>query len=254
MNSAEDTARHYASQHAQGSFPDYEAILERAYGTLIRPGETVVDIGAHGGRHTVRFLDLVGRRGKVYAYEPIPQKAAALKDRFAGTRCTIREKALSSRKGRATFTVVENALEESGLRERIYNIPDPIKCEIDVAIGTLDSDFRWHWGRIDYIKIDIEGGEIDCLEGARRTIARHRPLISIEYGYPAYSVYGRTPMSLYDISRSLGYTIGDLWGNPVASAESWRTICDAAYWDYFIIPNERVEDWSKAIKSAGVAS
>jgi len=249
VTAAVEMAQQYARSHAQGSVPDYESLLERAYSRLLKPGHVVIDIGAHGGRHTEPFLAAVGPRGRVFAFEPLPHMASALSSRFSRiSNCSVYAKALSRTPGRAAFTFVRNAPEESGLRRKAYNIPDPETETIQVPVSTLDKEFRWRW-RLDYIKIDTEGAEIDVLEGGRNLIRRCSPIISVEYGRPAYSAYGHTAMTLYEQARSMGYVLGDLWGNPIRTPEAWQKVCDAAYWDYFMIPEARIDEWSRALKS-----
>src|SRR5262245_33366363 len=69
---------------------DYEKILERSYRTFLKPGDTILDVGAHNGWHTERFLEIVGPTGCVYAFEPLPDVRAALAERFAGRNANLR--------------------------------------------------------------------------------------------------------------------------------------------------------------------
>lgn len=186
-NSALDTAVFYKNLHESGTIPDYEAILEKSYRRLINKGDAVIDIGAHGGRHTAPFAELVGEKGRVIAFEPLPEKAAILRSRFFQLgQVSVREVALGDKNGQFEYNRVENAPEESGLKQRIYNIPDPKIEKIIVSVTTLDQECG-ALDRIDFIKIDVEGGEIDCLNGCKAILQKFRPFISVEYGYPAYS-------------------------------------------------------------------
>lgn len=118
-NSALDTAVFYRNLHESGTIPDYEAILEKSYRRLIKKGDTVIDIGAHGGRHTAPFAELVGEKGRVVAFEPLPEKAAILRSRFSQLgQVSVREVALGDKSGQFEYNRVENAPEESGLKQR----------------------------------------------------------------------------------------------------------------------------------------
>ena len=177
---------------------DYETMLETAYSSFLRPGMTVVDVGAHRGRHTARFADIVGPRGTVIAFEPLPHMARFLRDTFGEvSNVEIREVALADRSGATDFVHVENAPGESGLRERVSNIEHPVRSMISVHTSTLDEQCA-SLDSLDYVKMDIEGGEIDCLRGAADTIGRFRPLVSVEYGAEAYRGYGHTTETLFD--------------------------------------------------------
>lgn len=245
-STALEKAEEYAALHAKGIVPDYESLLEKAYLKVLKQGDTVLDIGAHAGRHTVRFIHAVGAKGSVIAFEPLPQKVLELRSCF-GT-IDVREMALSDVVGFAEFTMVPNALEESGLRERIYNIPGQELIKISVQVSTLDTESAG-FSKVDYIKIDTEGGEIDCLKGGLKTLALFRPIISIEYGFPAYSAYGNTPATLFNIAEQADYVLGDLFGNPIFRADDWDAICDKAYWDYFMIPTEKLAFWQNALRA-----
>jgi hypothetical protein len=138
---------------------------------------------------------------------------------------------------------VTNAPEESGLKQRVYNISDPILEKITVKVSTLDEECGG-LPRIDFIKIDVEGGEIDCLTGAEKVLSVQRPIISVEYGSPSYSGYGNSWNTLFDLAARANYKLGDMFGNAVETREEWKEICDKAYWDFFMIPTEKVAQWS----------
>ena len=164
-----------------GIVPDYEHILECSYRSLIPAGTTVIDVGAHGGRHTAIFSDLVGPDGVVVAFEPLPHLVASLQDREFGCQVQIHACALSDFSGRSSFTHMRGTPGESGLRERISNYPqqaDPVS--IDVEVRQLD-EFLSDIVRLSFIKIDIEGGEVACLRGGSRLLKHFRPFISVEY-------------------------------------------------------------------------
>jgi FkbM family methyltransferase len=237
------TTNYLAQLHRAGVVPDYEAALERAYVLFLRDGMTVVDIGAHVGRHTARFADLVGPQGWVIAFEPLPHLVRTLRDEFRSSpNVQVREMALGGRSGRSNFVHVENAPGESGLRERVYNIGNPIQSTIVVDTTTLDEECVG-LRALDYIKIDVEGGEIDCLRGGRDTIMRCRPLISVEYGAEAYTGYGPKAETLYRLCEDMNYLIADLFGDIVESRKVWSEVCDRGSWDYFLVPRETVRAW-----------
>lgn len=225
--------------------PDYEAVLEAGYRRLIAEGDVVLDIGAHCGRHTAVFAQLVGSSGHVYAFEPLPEQRARLNALSLGPTVTVLPFALSDHVGTSTFVHAKGAPEESGLRQRIYNNPELVKPEtFNVQIETVDHVLGdLGQSKVDFVKIDIEGGEISCLQGAKQTLLRDRPLLTVEYGRPAYSAYGHTAQTLMNVAKPLDYVIGDLFGAVCNTMEEWEQVCDKAFWDYFLIPAERVVEW-----------
>lgn len=169
---------------------DYEGRLEGIYSKIIKPGEWVVDIGAHAGRHLNSFIGLVGAEGGVLGFEPLPDKFEFLKSNFIGKNISLFNIALSKKQILSDYIVNDSSPEESGLKRRIYNTKGPQQTrEIKVKVDKLDNYLSIIKGKIKFIKIDIEGGELDCLAGAQEVIKLHRQVISVEYGFSSYSVY-----------------------------------------------------------------
>ena len=219
---------------------DFETILEQQYRRFLKPDATIIDIGAHAGRHTRAFVE-IAPRGRVIAVEPLPDKAAALRREF-GTTITLFEGALGEREGRTTFVWAQGTPEESGLKRRNYNDPaNANPTEIEVEIGTLDGLGR-ALQRCDFIKIDVEGAELTALRGGTALLDRLRPVVSVEFGRPAYSVYGHEAGELFDFAEQRNYRLHDIFLNPVEDRETWLKVCDCATWDYFMLPQEMDRD------------
>jgi FkbM family methyltransferase len=141
----------------------------------LRPGMTVIDIGANLGVYSLPGARLVGQAGQVFAYEP-GSAARALLERSrelnAAVNLHISPFALSDREreGRLVFggSSELNALGDSGAGET-------------VRVTTLDSeDAVRGWPSPDFMKIDAEGEEERILAGGRTFFARHSPLIMFE--------------------------------------------------------------------------
>ena len=228
---------------------DFEPILAYNYRRLLAPGDVVVDVGAHSGRHFDNFVSLVGAGGRAIAVEPLPDCVEYLKSRYQDhANVAIHNLALSNFSGTAEFVAVENSPEESGLREKIYNAPDRILKKILVRVDTLDNlvvDVQ----KIDFIKIDVEGAEINLLEGARECLRRTRPFVSVEYGFPGYSAYGNANTSLFDLARSMNYCCADLYGNLIDDRADWVTVCDSVYWDYLLVPDEKRAEFKQRLSN-----
>lgn len=216
---------------------DYEALLERHYRRWIQPGDTVVDIGAHSGRHLASMLDCVGSSGKAMAFEPLPEQFAFLQTRFPVPQVQLENVALSDEPGVADFTFARGTPEESGLKSRIFNssAADPVTIEVKVA--TLD-DYMDSLDGLSFVKIDVEGAEMDCLRGGATVLQRFRPLVSIEYGYSTYSVYGNTKWTLFDFAAEHDYVLYDVFSNRLKNRASWSDAVDSIYWDFFMVPKE----------------
>jgi len=142
-----------------GIVPDYEHVLECGYRNLIASGDTVVDVGAHTGRHTAIFADLVGPNGLVLAFEPLPEARSLMEARGFGPQVRSLPFALADIAGRAPFIHARGTPEESGLRRKTYNRPDLVHPEeIEVDTRRLD-DFLGDFSRLAFVKIDVEGAD-----------------------------------------------------------------------------------------------
>ena len=247
MSTALSNAQLMTVLHRLGHVPDYERILEATYRLFIPKGGTVIDIGAHTGRHTAVFAELVGEAGMVHAIEPLPDAIRSFRLRNLGSNVQVHQLAISQTTGTGPFIHARGTPEESGLRVKTYNRPDLVVPEkIEVKTCPLDILFR-DMGELDFVKIDAEGAEIECLRSGHELLSRTRPLISVEYGYPGYSAFGFERRSLFVQASSLGYLIGDMFGGLCRTVEVWDTVCDAAYWDWYLVPQERTEQWAAVL-------
>lgn len=149
-----------------------------------RPGDTVVDVGANIGEWTLQMADAVGLSGRVIAIEPIPHLAEALqKSALANNmrHVSIAAVALSEGEGQAEFSV-ERANTGGSRLGRYARDKDEFDT-ITVRVETLDALIaRSGVGRVDFIKVDVEGFELEVLRGARATLAKHRPPMYLELG------------------------------------------------------------------------
>lgn len=142
---------------------------------LLKPGMTVVDIGANLGVYSLPMARLVGPQGRVFAYEP----GSATRELLTASRGLNTAQNLeivgaalsdSAREGRLQFghSSELHALGEGGQGER-------------VRITSLDAENAAHgWAAVDFLKIDAEGEEERILAGGREFFAHHSPLVMFE--------------------------------------------------------------------------
>jgi FkbM family methyltransferase len=247
MSDALSVARCLRALHSGIVVPDYEKLLSQAYQRFLwsDPNPTILDIGANTGLHLTQFRRLARTSGRVIAFEPLPHLASMLTQQFRDyPNVEIRAVALSREPGTASFHFNQVIPGESGLRVRAdFDKSGPVKM-ITVKTDTLDRQAHG-LDRLTYVKIDIEGGEIDCLQGGQAVIERHRPFISVEYGRNSYLPYGNTSATLFELANSMDYVLSDLFGNLIETFEEWEQICDMSYWDYFLVPRNRCPEWKQ---------
>ena len=145
----------------------YEAPQQRALMAMIKPGMVCYDCGANVGYYTLLFSKLVGPRGKVIAFEPLPRNVALLKRHIAMNGCSnvvIEEMALSNVDGMVR-------LNAAGPMSKIDS-----NGEVEVICRKIDS---LNLTPPDLMKIDVEGAEIDMLAGAESAIRSYHPSLVV---------------------------------------------------------------------------
>lgn len=184
----------FASEHdhiariidATGGF--YEAeLLADVRSRLFFP-ECAVDVGAHVGNHTLYFASILGLR--TISFEPHTQTfallAANVRENGVEALCSIHHAAVGAATGRVRTVDASN--DNSGMA-RVE-----VDTQGDTPLISLDDELK-NEVRIDVIKIDVEGWELDVVRGAPRTIETQRPLIYVEASaetFPELSAYLRS--------------------------------------------------------------
>jgi FkbM family methyltransferase len=168
---------------------------------FVRPGMTVLDIGAHHGFYTLLLSKRVGLDGRVFAFEPSPRERGALLRHVRINRCrnvSVDGLALGSEEGEASLFVVQG--EQTGcnsLRSPARDVTGELN-PTPVHIVRLDDWLaRRKIERVDFVKLDVEGGELGVLKGAKKLLERGpHPVILVEvqdirtapWGYPAKEI------------------------------------------------------------------
>lgn len=195
---------------------------------LIKPGMTVLDIGAHVGYYARRASDLVGTNGRVVAFEPHPRNHAMLK-RNVGNRqnVTLLQVALAESEGTAELhdylmmsasgslhydqnlrDVQEQAQKrsaddfaprfESGFTPQTYSVRT---APVDSLLADLGIE------RVDVVKMDIEGAEMGALRGMKKTI-QNSPNLSLvmEYNPLGLKAFDNEPLAALKEILTMGFS------------------------------------------------
>jgi FkbM family methyltransferase len=143
---------------------------ERFFAKLLKPGHLAFDVGAHKGDVTHALLGIGAR---VVAIEPWKEGFEIINARHGhNPRLVLMRCALGSKQGRQTLHINEHPGSTSLLSDWR---PDNVVATDEVSVTTLDTVIQKH-GVPDYIKIDVEGFELEVLRGLSRPIS----LISFE--------------------------------------------------------------------------
>jgi FkbM family methyltransferase len=153
---------------------------------LIRPGSIAVDVGAHFGTFSVPMARLVGKQGRVISIEPIAEDAELLERGARALRLpiTVLNCALSSSEGEAELhvpllggsqkTALSSLEATTQAGDAGYMETRTVRTRtLDEVLGNVDLP-------VSFVKIDVEGHELDVLRGAERTLRAERPHLLIE--------------------------------------------------------------------------
>jgi len=186
------------------------------YKELIRNGDTVLDIGANVGSHTLPLAELVGGTGKVISFEPTAHAFAKQKKNIS------LNPTLAQRIDAHQMMLMASAAET--MPEAVYS-SWPLEVAEDLhsehhgrlmstqgaRLDTLDEALRnLRVDKIDFIKLDVDGNELEVLLGATALLENTRPLIMLEL---APYVYAENPDNFDRMLTLLwgrGYEITDV--------------------------------------------
>ncbi len=185
-------------------FRGFEADEWETFRRLIQPDMTVFDIGANIGWYTVKIGALLPSV-RLHAFEPVPDTYRTIWKNVELNRLgnvTLHPFGLSDREGEAEF----HFSPASTVAASAANILDlPESARVKVALRTLDSFCAESGLSPDFIKCDVEGGELRVLQGGRETLAKARPILFLEMLRKWSAKFGYHPNEIIDLMIALGY-------------------------------------------------
>ncbi len=149
---------------------NYELEKTDAILNAVKPNDIVLDVGAHIGYFSMLMSKIVGDSGRIYSFEPRPLNHKMLTKNIEVNNCsnvTIIKSAIGNFTGEVNFDATTGT--GTGHVSNDGNI--------SVAITTIDKFCSSEDVKPSFIKIDIEGGEVEALHGAKQTILKYKPTI-----------------------------------------------------------------------------
>lgn len=174
--------------------------------TLLQTDSVVVDIGANIGYYSLMAAEKI-TAGHIYCVEPVTKNMEKLKRNISLNKFTVIhpvQAVISNTSGNATIYISsDDNSGMSGLKpaENFSGFSETIKC-LTLDKATID----YNLPKIDLVKIDVEGSEINVLHGMAKTRAEQKPVILIEVSANTLSMYHEKAESIYRILFADNYT------------------------------------------------
>lgn len=175
---------------------------------VLKPGGTFIDCGANVGFFSIQAGALVGETGKVISIEANPDTYKLLERNLRANRFGLPiQCALTSQAGEVELFVpgswdVYSSLRVEGVVEGVADHSYKVKARtLDEVIAELALS------RVDLVKIDIEGGELDVLRSAPKLLNTFRPFIIMEYGLNTWPAFNVTGEDLKQLMKDFNYAI-----------------------------------------------
>jgi FkbM family methyltransferase len=203
----------------------WEIWLTQFIARVVKPNMTVIDVGANFGYYTLLLADIVGPKGRVIAVEPNTDAVALLRESVLlngfSSRTDIVPHALTASSGHAWLYVPLGEPKNATIVSGPHVMQDRTR---QVSTVTLD-DIACECQRIDLVKIDAEGSEVDIIAGMQKTIARHRPMIVLEFNAGRYV----DPRAFLDSLLGAYGTFSELSPDGTLRQPEIATVADPAY-------------------------
>jgi FkbM family methyltransferase len=184
----------------------------------LAPDASCLDIGANIG-DVLREIVRCAPEGRHIAYEPLPELAERLAERFPDV--DVRCAAVADEPGEATFHRVKGAHSRSSLDTLDYEESrlERLTVPVDKLDDALPDDFA-----PSLVKIDVEGAEGKVLAGALETLRTHKPVVVVEHGSNARH-FGTTTRQVHELLHDgAGLRVFDIDGNGPLDAEQLEAV------------------------------
>jgi FkbM family methyltransferase len=181
----------------------------------LQPGDTFLDVGANCGWLSIRAARRVGRGGRVIAFEPSPILVDILRYHAKVNRLPqiiVVPKAVSDSDNEAPFFLLNGGFSfRNSLtigRDDVPFVRPEDKLRITVPTVTLDRYCAQHDLRPALVKIDVEGAELEVLEGCRELLRQARPVIIVGV-HPHWLPAGQSADQILALLSDSGYRVKD---------------------------------------------
>lgn len=175
-------------------YGNWEPAMVKVIKKYVKPGMTVMDIGARIGLHTFRMKKLVGKEGKVLAIDPKKSAFKALKRTAKLNNYSV---------------IIDNVILSDENRGREMKMDDYVKLK--------------NLSNLDFILMDIDGGEYRVIKGGLESLKKFKPMIMLEM-HPSH--LGREGTEkLIDLLVFCGYSFKKSFVKEAITKKTFYTLC-----------------------------
>jgi len=193
----------------------FEWRLSRVLTRLVRPGDTVLDVGANIGAHTLPLARAAGPAGRVIAYEPTSFAFQKLLANIAlnpdlASRIVPVQAMLTGARSEPVPPAVYSSWPLEAARDLHAEHRGRAMATDGARAITLDDHLRdLEVERVDLVKIDVDGFECSVLRGAKEALRRWRPVLVMEWAPYIHKASGHRLEECLSVVRDLGYSFHD---------------------------------------------
>jgi FkbM family methyltransferase len=168
----------------------------------IKPGDTVLDIGANIGFYATILSDIVGEKGKIHCFEPDTNNYNHLKKTTTSYKnIIINNKAV----GPKTEKLKIYTSKELNVDHRTYK-PEEYDQEIEIDAISIDDYLKGE--KVDFIKMDIQGFEMEAMKGMKETLKKNPKAKMISEFWPyGLRKAGSSVTEYYKLLQNLNFNI-----------------------------------------------
>lgn len=212
----------------------YDPALHRAIECMVKPGMICMDAGANIGEMTLHMASRAQPGGLVYAFEPVPHEynrlVAHIERNGLGYAAKPFDIALSNTKGPISIAFSPEDADNQALASIVNTSRKELTRRIEIQACTLDAFVEQHGiTRIDFMKIDIQGGEWLLLEGGAQVFSTLSPDLLMEISPLDLQAIGRDSRQLMQMVEGFGYSVFTLQPNGTPGARLSASSIDPGF-------------------------